>query len=101
MRNILLLLFIPVLSFSQNIDNLFSDKGELYFSFNYTSKNQLNELSDIISIDHKTNSVIAYAYANKEEFQNFLEKKIYYTIIKKEKLHFTPTNKSNWNYYPT
>ena len=101
MRNILLLLFIPVLSFSQNIDNLFSDKGELYFSFNYTSKNQLNELSDIISIDHKTNSVIAYAYANKEEFQNFLEKKIDYTIIKKEKLHFTPTNKSSWNYYPT
>ena len=101
MRNILLLLFIPILSFSQNIDNLFSDKGELYFSFNYTSKNQLNELSDIISIDHKTNSVIAYAYANKEEFQNFLEKKIYYTIIKKEKLHFTPTNKSSWNYYPT
>ena len=65
MKNILLLLLIPFLGFSQNIDDLFTERGEIYFSFNYENRNQLNEISDIISIDHKTNSEIAYAYANK------------------------------------
>ena len=55
MKNILLLLLIPFLGFSQNIDDLFTDKGEIYFSFEYENKNQLNELSKLISIDHKTN----------------------------------------------
>ena len=100
-KKILFLLLIPFLGFSQNIDDLFSEKGEIYFSFEYTNKSQLNQISDIVSIDHKTTDKIAYAYANKREFSEFLKLDINYTIIKKEPLNFTPISKNNWNYYPT
>ena len=83
-KRILFFLLIPFISFSQNIDDLFSKKGEIYFSFEYENKNQLNELSKIISIDHKTNTEIAFAYANKKEFSEFLRLDIDYTIIKKK-----------------
>ena len=79
----LFVLFIPVFSFSQNIDEIFGENGEIYFSFEYKNKSQLDKLSKIISIDHKTNGEMAFAYANKKEFTKFLEKGINYTIIKK------------------
>ena len=80
-KKILFLLLIPFFSFSQNVDDLFSKKGEIYFSFEYENKNQLNKLSAIISIDHKTNDKIAYAYANKSEFTKFLQQGISYQLI--------------------
>ena len=43
----------------------------MYFSFNYESIHQLNKLSKIISIDHETTRDIAYAYANRKEFEDF------------------------------
>jgi hypothetical protein len=101
MKKIVFLLFIPFFSFSQNIDTLFSEKGEIYFSFKYDTKNQLNELSEIISIDHKTNADLAFAYANQKEFTEFLKTEIEYEIIKKEVVIFTNNSKNNWNYYPT
>ena len=55
-KKIFFFILFPLFSFSQNIDKLFKDSGEIYFSFQYESKNQLNELSKIISLDHKTNS---------------------------------------------
>ena len=67
-KKILLILFLPLISFSQNIDELFHERGEINFSFKYNNKIQLNKISDIISIDHKTNSHTAYAYANRKEF---------------------------------
>ena len=70
---ILLLIFIPSVTFSQNIDDIFINKGEVYFSFNYESIHQLNKLSKIISIDHETTRDIAYAYANRKEFEDFLD----------------------------
>jgi len=101
MKKIFLLLFIPFFSFSQNINSLFPDKGEVYFSFQYDTKHQLNTLSKIVSIDHKTNSEIAYAYANKKEFSEFLNLNIDYKIIKEEPKNFSNISKSSWNYYPT
>ena len=59
-KKILLLLLLPYISLSQNIDDLFSEEGEVYFSFQYKNKSQLNNLSKIISIDHKTTNEIAY-----------------------------------------
>ena len=100
-KRTLLLLLIPFLGFSQNIDDLFSERGEIYFSFEYKNKNQLDAISDIISIDHKTNTELAFAYANKKEFSEFLKLNIDYTIIKKEPLNFTNNSKNNWDYYPT
>ena len=91
-KRILILLLIPFISFSQNTDDLFSERGEVYFSFQYENRNQLNKISDIVSIDHKTTDKIAYAYANKKEFSEFLKLDIEYTIIKKEPLNFTKSS---------
>ena len=78
------LLLLPQIIFCQEIESFFINKGEVNFSFEYKSKNQLNRLSKIISIDHKTNSKKAYAYANKKEFEQFLEHNIPFEIINKE-----------------
>ena len=101
MKKLLLLLLIPILSFGQSIDHLFTEKGEIYFSFQYKNKLQLNMISDIVSIDHKTNADLAYAYANQKEFSKFLALEIEYKIIKKEPLKYVKKSKSNWDYYPT
>ena len=101
MKKILLLILIPTLSFGQSVDYLFTEKGEIYFSFQYKNKLQLNMISDIVSIDHKTNTDLAYAYANQNEFSKFLALEIEYKIIKKELLNYAKESKSNWDYYPT
>ena len=100
-KKILFLLLIPFISYSQNIDYFFSERGEINFSFIYKSKSQLNSISKIVSIDHKTDSKLAYAYANKTEFTEFLKFGIDYKIIKKNPTIFLDKNKSNWNFYPT
>jgi len=101
MKKIFFLLLIPFFGFSQNINDLFSKKGEIYFSFQYKNKLQLNMISEIVSIDHKTNAYLAYAYANSKEFSKFLALEIEYKIIITEHLKYTQENKSNWDYYPT
>ena len=101
MKKLFLLLFLPILSFSQSIDDLFSEKGEIYFSFQYKSKLQLNMISDIVSIDHKTNAALAYAYANKKQFSAFIELEIDYKIIIKKIKQFKNGSKNNWSYYPS
>ncbi len=101
MKKILFVLLIPFLGNSQNIDNLFSEKGEVYFSFKYENKDQLNKLSKIISIDHKTNAKIAYAYANKSELTEFIKHGINYQLIEKKISNYVNNSKNNWDFYPT
>ncbi len=89
---------------AQDFDDLFLLKGEVYFSFDYKNKNQLNHLSNIISIDHKTNISTAYAYANKEEFLEFLKMDIPFNVVKKPigyKANSFGDSKSSWNSYPS
>ena len=100
-RRILIFLLIPFIGFSQNIDDVFSDRGEIYFSFKYHNKSQLNAISDVVSIDHKTNNKLAFAYANKKEFIEFKRFGIEYTIIPHKPLDFTNENKNNWDFYPS
>ena len=100
-RIVFLLLLIPYVIFSQNIDELFTKRGEIYFSFKYKNKRELNTISNVVSIDHKTNAELAYAYANKKEFLEFLKFEIDYTIIPHKALSFTNKNKNNWDYYPS
>lgn len=100
-KKILFFILIPFISYSQNIDELFSERGEVYFSFKYENKNQLNDLSKIISLDHKTNSDKAFAYANKKEYEEFIKLNINHNIIEKEILNFKNGDKSSWNYYPS
>ncbi len=98
---ITLLLIIPLVSLSQNVDSLFNDKGEIFFSFEYRNKVELNNISKIVSIDHKITPELAYAYANKKEFLKFLDLNKEYNIIELKPKKFDNLNKNNWNYYPT
>ena len=100
-KKLLFLLLIPFIGFTQNIDELFLERGEINFSFEYKNKNQLNDISDIVSIDHKTNAELAYAYANKKEFSEFLKLGIDYKIIPKKIISYNNGSKNNWDYYPT
>ncbi|MAO71112.1 MAG: hypothetical protein CMD02_01210 [Flavobacteriales bacterium] len=100
-KKILFFIVFPLISLSQSDDKLFSESGEIYFSFQYESKDQLNELSKIISLDHKTNSHNAFAYANKKEYEEFLKLNINHNIIEKPTLNYKNGDKSSWNYYPS
>ena len=99
-KSILFLLLIPSIIVGQNLDSLFKNRGEIQFSFKYTNKQQVDELSKIISIDHKTNNEKVYAYANKKSFIRFLKKDINYNLIEHKPLKFN-NEKNNWNYYPS
>ena len=96
-------IFFLTISFSaQEIENIFGDKTEIYFSFDYDKKKQIDKISKIISIDHKSNRLKIYAYANKKEFLEFLKFNIDYQLI--EEPLFKPntsSTRSNWDYYPS
>ena len=63
---IFIFLSINLYSQSSFVDSLFSSKGEQYFSLTSSRDINLNKLSKIISIDHKTNDQTIFAYANKK-----------------------------------
>ena len=100
MTRILILLFFPLSIVCQNIDKIFFKKNEVFFSFNYEKKSQLDRLSKIISLDHKIEKTTAYAYANKKQFENFLKENIEYKLINNQ-VSFDNISKNNWDYYPT
>jgi len=100
MRIIFLLCLIPTLILSQDVNSIFKEKGEIYFSFKYKNRNQLNKLSKIISLDHKIQKDSAFAYANKKEFSEFLNFNINYNIIDNNKT-FNQQKSNNWDYYPS
>tara|TARA_B110000003_G_C16624386_1_gene524353 strand:- start:73 stop:1638 length:1566 start_codon:yes stop_codon:yes gene_type:complete len=100
-RGMLFLFLIPQLSLSQNLDSLFLQRSEIYFSFKFKNKNQLKIASEVISLDHKVNSETAYAYANKKEFAEFLKLEIQYLIKDDIPKQYVNGSISNWDYYPT
>ena len=67
---ILIFSFLFAIPLFSDLD-LFKDKKEVYFKFKFESVAKTNSLSNIISIDHKSNKKEIYAYANKSEFSNF------------------------------
>ena len=69
---LIVIFFFPFCFTAQNIDLIFGDKSELYFSFEVKNKTELDMVSKFISIDHKSKKDKIYAYANKLEFSNFL-----------------------------
>ena len=101
LKKILFFFLIPLIALSQDTKELFSERGEIYFSFEYKNKNQLDNISNIISIDHKTNAELAYAYANRKEYEEFLKFGIEHKIIKYKPQEFINGSKNNWDYYPT
>lgn len=110
----LLIWFAPGRVFSQNdinLDSLFKERGEVYFTFNTQDRDEIGYLTKIISIDNVKNKTV-FAYANKDEFSSFLQLQIPYRILpapglslSREELDFrAPKNGDNpattWNYYP-
>ena len=87
---------------SSFVDSLFSSRGEQYFSIPNSRDIDIDNLSKLISIDHKTNSQTIFAYANKNQFIDFLKLEIDYQIIE-DIINISQINniRSNWNYYPT
>jgi len=94
------------------LDSVFRERGEVYFSFSVNSRSDINELTRIISIDNvKGNNVTAYA--NRDEFKKFLDKKYTYTILpppstllKESELNMggaqtDQEGRTVWNFYPT
>lgn len=55
-------------------------RGEVYFRFEIGSRADIASLTNIISIDNVVGSVV-YAYANKTEFNRFLEKNIPFAVL--------------------
>lgn len=107
-----LLVIFTQSAFSQltsKADSILEKRGEICFSFEYSNRAQLNNISKIISIDKVTQNS-AFAYANKREFRKFLALNIPYTIqpnsteIAHEITMFDKTNTKDiavWDAYPT
>jgi murein tripeptide amidase MpaA len=81
-------------------------RGEVYFSFQYTGREQVSSLSQKISISNIQNNTV-YAYANQKEFSDFSSMGYIYEVLTAPS-ELYPVQMSNnpkqvltWNYYPT
>ena len=103
-------LFAWTLAFSQvNVNQLFTQSSEVIIKFQIQDKSQLETLTRMVSIDNVTENEVV-AYANEEEFEQFLTLNIPYEIVEKpvltpeelNTLDFEAIKKSrnDWNYYP-
>ncbi len=93
----------------KTVKKLFKKRGEVYFKFNITSKEEISTLTKIISIDNVKNNEV-FAYANKKGFSKFIVLNYSYTILpnpntlQKVKMGKKKSNKqaqTTWNTYPT
>ncbi len=118
-RTLVTLMFIILFSSAhaqknkqQILDGLFTNNGEIYFSFPIFDRGEIPVLTKIISIDNvKGNEV--YAYANRKEFSRFLDLEYSYTILphpgtllSESELNMggnqkKPYSATVWNFYPT
>ncbi len=79
---------------------------EIYFRFDHQSRSQLDQLSNIVSIDDIDHGMV-YAYANSREFSSFKQMGIPYEILQHPGTLYRPTMTSStrelreWNTYPT
>jgi PKD repeat protein len=92
----------------QEVDTYFSAKKEIHFKFTIADKQEIRTLTNIISIDNVKENKEVYAYANKEEFNKFLEYGYAYSVIKNESketdaynMASTIAQMSTWDRYPT
>ena len=88
-----------------SLDELFARHPEVVFTFEENDNAKLRELGRIISIDNRKGSTIT-AYANRQEFEAFLQKGYPYTIIPKSSdkavtMATTMAQMSSWDRYPT
>ncbi|MBN2174188.1 MAG: hypothetical protein JW731_08655 [Bacteroidales bacterium] len=93
---------------AQNVSSLFENRTEIYFMFKIESPKQIADLTQVVSIDNRDGNII-YAYANKQEFIDFLKCNISYTLLPNPGENFNPKmasfedmkNSDAWDSYPT
>jgi len=109
---LLLLTFIivfPLWAQKEDLNQIFQDKREICFYFDMVGEMDLNKIGNIISIDNVNNSKV-HAYANKHEFERFLELNIpFYLspspaqlatgIVMKDDVELATLEV--WDFYPT
>lgn len=102
---ILFVILVAITSYGQDVDYL-KTKGEVYFSFSIESKNELQFLTNIISIDN-VDGLKVYAYANEKEFSEFLKLNYKFEILPHPASLIEPEMANSvegvksWNFYPT
>jgi len=104
-----ILLSFTTFVIAQDIDNIFKDRNEIFFTFDVSADTDLESLSRTISIDDVTPEMQVYAYANKKGFSEFLNQGITYTILQHPGTLHHPRmldetavkNIDSWDFYPT
>lgn len=83
-------------------------RGEIYFKFTFTGRQQLQQLGRFISLD-KIDADTAFAYANAGGFSRFLQTGLPWSLLtppserlsKQQLLPGTLKTTHDWNYYPS
>ncbi|WP_337866621.1 M14 family zinc carboxypeptidase [Ignavibacterium sp.] len=109
MKNIftLLVIYTSLLFAQVDIREIFENKSEVYFKFEITDRSELDNLTYIISIDNVVNGTTVYAYANINEFEEFLKLNYEFEILPNPSSLFVPDMSNNieditaWDVYPT
>ena len=91
----------------RNIDALFEQRGELYFVFAISDRDEIKTLTKIISIDNVKGNLV-FAYANKRDFTQFCSLGYTFEILPSPGASHTPYMCENidrkavkaWNFYP-
>lgn len=97
--------------FSQNAEidkarNVIQDRGEVYFKFEVNSSAELSLLTKIISLDNVKGNLV-YAYANKKEFDSFVNLNYNFEVLTAPSLLIEPEmynpSKGIWDFdtYPS
>ena len=103
---ILITLFSIINQAQQLSPNYFQNNIEVYFSFETSSRELIQELTNVISIDNVEGTTV-YAYANENEYIEFLPYNVAHTILPKPGELIIPEMSDNidditdWNVYPT
>jgi len=103
----LIALVLTTQLFPQQLYLDYFDKNiEVYFSFEVSSRSMIRELTNIISID-KVDGNSVFAYANKIEYDQFLNYNIEHRILQKPSELIVPEMSddldeiNDWDVYPT
>jgi hypothetical protein len=104
---ILITFFSTINSQAQQLSSdYFQNNIEVYFSFEVSSREIIHELTNVISIDNVKANIV-YAYANENEYKEFLSYNLDHTILPKPGELIIPEMSdnlddiTNWNVYPT
>ncbi len=102
-----ILIIFPIYNNAQQLSSdYFKENIEVYFSFEASSYDLVRTLTNIVSIDNLDGNKV-YAYANENEYNEFLTYKLQHTILPKPGEVINPEMSDNiegitdWNVYPT